>query len=83
MVGGGQGELLEAALGCGRRRRQRRKRLDQGHDVIGRPRGPSCPDITAPVVGGRLTAGWATGKERTEPGGGRTPQGGEVPRGSP
>lgn len=49
----------------------------------GAPRGPSCPDITAPAVGGRLTAGWATGKERTEPGGGSTPQGGEVPKGSP
>lgn len=36
----------------------------------------------APMVGGRLTAGWATGKELTEPGG-EDAQGGEVPRGSP
>ena len=41
----------------------------------------------APMVGGRLTAGWATGKELTEPGGGRTPRVGrslgEVPSAAP
>ena len=65
----------------------RRKRLDQSHDVIRRPRGPSCPDTRGPYGGWTSYRRVGEGKELTEPGGGRTPRVGrslgEVPSAAP
>lgn len=42
----------------------------------GAPAALPAPILAAPVVGGRLTAGWATGKEGAEPGGREDARGG-------
>lgn len=78
MVGGGQGELLEAALGCERRRR--RERLDQSHDVIGRPRGLPAPTSRPLRWVDVLPQGKATGRTHRARAGTARPRVGKSPK---
>ena len=67
--------MWEAAL--------RRKRLDQSHDVIRRPRGPSGPDTRGPYGGWTAYRRVGDGQGTYRARGREDAQGGEVPRGSP